>query len=310
MTKATTTTKKTASPAKKPVRTAMRDPKGLTGAEEAYACLLAQGTMSQADAYRQAFPRSQRWKDAAVWPKASILAGSDKVRVRVAELMKLAAERNEVTVTDVLRGYLNILRADPRKLIGYKRGSCRYCYGAGHRYQFTAAEFERAELEHDPMDGEFDPKGGIGFNPNRAPNPECPECWGDGKGRVIVGDTSTFGELERSLYAGVKLSKDGIEVRMHDQMAALGQLARHVGFFELDNEVKVSGDLVPSELDAIYNRRMASARAKSAEARGRPARLFGGAEGEGQGSDGLAEGGGDAGDPDGDGLGGDGAGAG
>ena len=263
-----------------PPKRTMRDRKGLTGAQEAYASLLAQG-VTQAEAYRKAFPRSQKWKDTAVWSAASKLALSPEVSVRVSEILRTAAAANEVTQADALRGYLNILRADPRKLIGYHRDNCRYCHGIGHRYQFTASEMEDAERNHaaalsdNPRLGEFDTKGGIGFDRTARPNPDCPECRGEGVGRVVLGDTREFGEPERALYAGVKIGKGTIEVLMHDKMAALNQLARHVGFFELDNEVKVSGEIVPAELEAIYSQRMASAAQKSAEAKARPARMFG-----------------------------------
>ncbi len=266
---------------KAPLKRTMRDKKGLTGAQEAYASLLAQGQLSQAEAFRQAFPRAARWKDATVWREASKLALSNEVSTRVSELLRQAADANEVTQADALRGYLNILRADPRKLVGYHRDNCRYCHGIGHRYQFTASEMADAEANHalalldNPKLGEFDTKGGIGFDRTARPNPECPECRGEGVGRVVIGDTRDFGEKERALYIGVKIGKDGIEVKMHDRMEALTQLARHVGFFELDNEVKVSGEIVPAELEAIYSQRMASAAQKSAEAKARPARMFG-----------------------------------
>ena len=277
-----------------PPKRTMRDRKGLTGAQEAYASLLAQG-VTQADAYRKAFPRSQKWKDTAVWSAASKLALSPEVSVRVSEILRTAAAANEVTQADALRGYLNILRADPRKLIGYHRDNCRYCHGIGHRYQFTSSEMADAERKHaadqrdDPGLGEFDTKGGIGFDCAARPNPDCPECRGEGVGRVVLGDTREFGEPERALYAGVKIGKGTIEVLMHDKMAALNQLARHVGFFELDNEVKVSGEIVPAELEAIYSQRMASAAQKSAEAKARPARMFGeGCEGPDGGPGGAA----------------------
>lgn len=268
---------------------------GLTGPEEMFAALIAEGIVSRTAAYRQAFPHAARWKDSAVSPRASRLASSGKIQARVSEILRAAAAANEVTQADALRGYLNILRADPRKLIGYHRDNCRYCHGIGHRYQFTAAEMEAARAQHaadrrdDQSLGEFDTKGGDGFDCTARPNPDCPECRGEGVGRVVIGDTREFGEPERALYAGVKIGKGTIEVLMHDKMAALNQLARHVGFFELDNEVKVSGEIVPAELEAIYSRRMASAAQRSAEARDRPARMFGeGCEGPDGGPGGAA----------------------
>lgn len=277
---ATKPTTKRAAPKKKAPPQEGRKKGGLSPQMEAFATEIAKGK-SQAEAYRSAYPASVKWKAEAVYVEAHKLMANPKVYLRVEELQAIAAKANEVGVTEVLAGYLDVLRADPRKLIAYHRGACRYCYGDGHRYQHTPAEFEREQKEHlvklaiDPLLGEFDPKGGIGFDPRKPPHQECPECHGDGEGRPIVGDTRGFSREELALYAGVKVKKDGIEVVMADRMAALAQVARHVGFFEKDNEIKVSGEIVPAELQRIYEARLASAREKSADAAQRVARMFG-----------------------------------
>ena len=76
--------------------------KPLKPKEEAFATGLASG-LSQAEAYRQAFPASARWKDKTIWERASRLASSDKVQARVAVLVKKAADANEVTVERIVR---------------------------------------------------------------------------------------------------------------------------------------------------------------------------------------------------------------
>lgn len=241
---------------------------GLTAKQEAFAVLLAKGANSS-DAYRQAFPRAKLWKSTTVWPAASKLAETYKVRTRVSELLAAAAKANEVSVADVLAKYLAVLRADPRKLIAHHRYACRYCHGDGHRCQYTPAEFDQAKTKHqaaraeDPSIGEFDPKGGSGFGGAATPHPDCPECFGEGIGRVIVGDTRDFGPDELALYAGVKATKDGIEVKMADQLAALAQVARHVGFFREDNRVEVVATSA-EELDAVFGERMRRAQARQA----------------------------------------------
>lgn len=47
---------------------------------------------SQSDAYRAAYPRSQKWKPEAVWARASELAKDGKVFIRYRELMDEAAK--------------------------------------------------------------------------------------------------------------------------------------------------------------------------------------------------------------------------
>lgn len=69
----------------------------LTPKREAFAAGLAQG-LSQSEAYRRAFPKSQAWKDATVWRKASLLAAVGEVKARLAEIQAAAAERCLVTL--------------------------------------------------------------------------------------------------------------------------------------------------------------------------------------------------------------------
>ena len=59
---------------------------------EKYAQGIAQG-LSQRKAYREAFPKSAKWKDTTVDVKASELAKDDKVLVRVEELKSLATSK-------------------------------------------------------------------------------------------------------------------------------------------------------------------------------------------------------------------------
>lgn len=79
----------------------------LTPKREAFAAALAQG-MSQAAAYRQAFPRSLGWAEKTVWRKASLLAGDGEVQARVAELGAKAAAANEFTVEQHLRTLVDL----------------------------------------------------------------------------------------------------------------------------------------------------------------------------------------------------------
>jgi hypothetical protein len=71
----------------------------LTPRREAFAVGLAKG-LSQAAAYREAFPTSATWKDATVWRKASMLAADGEVQARVSDLQAQAAAANEVTLVE------------------------------------------------------------------------------------------------------------------------------------------------------------------------------------------------------------------
>ena len=89
----------------------------LTPQREAFAAALATG-ITQAAAYRQAFPRSLNWKDETVWRKASLMAANGEVRARVEELSKKAASANDVTVERVVRELARLAFFDIAKLVG------------------------------------------------------------------------------------------------------------------------------------------------------------------------------------------------
>ena len=87
----------------------------MTPQREAFAAALAQG-MTQAAAYRVAYPKSLKWKDATVWDSASKLAANPEVRHRVAELVQKAAGANEVTVERVVKEFARLAFVDVRKM--------------------------------------------------------------------------------------------------------------------------------------------------------------------------------------------------
>lgn len=84
---------------------------GLTPQQEAFAMRVAVGT-SLAEAYRQAYPRSQKWKPEAVWTAASVLAADPKVSKRVDAIQAAAADRAELDVTEIVREIRRISLSD------------------------------------------------------------------------------------------------------------------------------------------------------------------------------------------------------
>jgi phage terminase small subunit len=146
---------------------------------------------------------------------------------------KARAERTEITADLVLRRWWQVVEADANALIQHRIAPCRYCYGDGFLYQWkTVREFEaavRAIKEGDPIP---DDRGGYGYRHDRDPNPECPECFGEGTGYALAADTRLLTADAKILYAGVKVTRDGLEVKMHDQAKALENVARHLGMFK------------------------------------------------------------------------------
>lgn len=126
--------------------------------------------------------------------------------------------------------------ADPRELVEYVRRCCRFCYGKGFKFQFRPSEMERrrdqyeadkAAAEADKKEiGEFDELGGLGYDSKKAPNPDCPECDGDGEGRALFKDTSNLSPAALTLFEGVKEGKDGTEIKVASQKGYRDGLAR------------------------------------------------------------------------------------
>jgi hypothetical protein len=75
---------------------------GLTPQRELFAHEVAKGK-TQAAAYRIAYPSATKWKADAVHAKASELAADPKVRMRITELQRAAADRAELDAAEVIR---------------------------------------------------------------------------------------------------------------------------------------------------------------------------------------------------------------
>jgi hypothetical protein len=168
--------------------------------------------------------------------KPSVAAAIAAGRAKVSRKLEISAER-------VIGEAWQILIADPRELVEHHVGCCRHCWGRDFRYQRTAGEMERDRLMHAHAAAQakqghrakppaFDEQGDVGFDARREPNGECPECFGAGVGRMRMNDTRRLSASAAALYAGVKQTRDGFEVRMHDKLAAAEKLFRHLGLYD------------------------------------------------------------------------------
>lgn len=87
----------------------------LTGQQEKFALGVASGK-TQVDAYREAYPKSNKWKDDSVYPKASALMANGKVSARVAELRERITSIGIASAKRVLLEASRLATFDPRKL--------------------------------------------------------------------------------------------------------------------------------------------------------------------------------------------------
>lgn len=169
-------------------------------------------------------------------------------------------ERAQVTADHVFAELWSLYTADTNELVEYRRACCRHCYGDGHDYQLTQREMDKREEEWAKRKGGkptdiFDPLGGVGFDARKAPNPECPECFGDGQGYVHFKDSRYLSPAARRLYAGVKVGKDGTEMKILDRFAALKLVGEHLGMFKPQGEPPETEESrakrIRAELDAM-----------------------------------------------------------
>lgn len=173
------------------------------------------------------------------------LLGNPKVAGLIAKGRAELSERTGISAAKALEQAWAVATADARELIDYIVGCCRNCYGEGFKHQRTLAEYnierEKWQIAFDAGDTsmEWDEKGGIGFDPRKDPNIECPACFGKGHGQAHINDTRKLSAAGAALYAGVKITKDGFEVKMHSKLDALEKVFKHLGLYEKDNNQRV-----------------------------------------------------------------------
>lgn len=186
---------------------------------------------------------------------AARLLGDARVQAMIEDQMALVSQEAVVEAADILREYLALATADASKIMHVRRVNCRYCWGVGHQYQWKAREYaEACDAASKPAKRGEEPapfpdcSGGFGFRHNAEPNPACPECNGEGHEDIFFKDTEGLTGPERKLIAGVKRTKDGLEIKMRDQDGALKILAQYAGLLIERKELtgKDGKPLIPS----------------------------------------------------------------
>lgn len=184
------------------------------------------------------------------------MAATAQAVARVEQVHGIVATREAV-----LERFLAAATADPNELVELRRTCCRYCYGAHNRYQRTRGEMERDRASYDLEAAKarrppppFDELGGIGYDPRKAPHENCPECFGEGVERAFPKDTRHLSFAARCLYAGLKVTKDGVEIKTHDQQAALVNVGKMLGAFTPEKDDGPAGGGVTNVNVTVVNR--------------------------------------------------------
>lgn len=203
--------------------------------------VLAYCASADLNATQAARDAGYKGKESSLHERGCRLLDDPRIQAAIKVEMDARSKRLRITADRVLEHFWDIATADPNELVEYRRVCCRYCWGKNFDYQRTAKEYERDQLEwdsraHKKAGQTFDEKGGVGFNGQREPNAECPECFGAGLGSMHIKDTRKLSRSARRLYLGVKTTKDGIEVKMNDQVSALINVGKHLGMFNEKDE--------------------------------------------------------------------------
>ena len=164
------------------------------------------------------------------------------VKAYIDYLTEQRAKRLQGIQDQVIEKLWQIASVDANELVQFRRTCCRFCYGENHRYQWTDVEFERARAEAKARAYPSpEAPGGTGYDRAKNPNPDCPECQGEGDGHVFAQDTRKLSDAARTAYAGAKVGRDGLEIKIHDRVRALEMLGKHFGLFK--EKVEHSGSV-------------------------------------------------------------------
>jgi len=188
--------------------------------------------------------------------QSSRMLKNAKVKAYLKERQAALQERVEIKIDDVLRELRNIATANVNDIMELRRTCCRYCWGIGFKFQMTANEMQRSkdsydfEVQEAQKQGKrlapFNTQGGEGYNAKKDPNDDCPECFGDGINTTFFKDTRKIKSGASSLYAGIKVTKDGLEVKINSKEKALELIGKHLGMFIEKVEVKDTTDRAQS----------------------------------------------------------------
>jgi phage terminase small subunit len=170
------------------------------------------------------------------------LLGKTCVAAAVKIAMNARADRTKITQDQVLQRWWDIANANANDVVQFRRGACRFCYGKNHAFQWkTEREYEEACAEAKAT--RIEPPvcdGGFGYDATLTPHARCPECHGEGVGRVLATDTASLSGSALLLYDGLKATKDGMEIKLRDRDKAMEMVARHLGMF--NDKLKIQGD--------------------------------------------------------------------
>ena len=166
-----------------------------------------------------------------------LLADPD-IQACLAQMMRERSARNNIEPDDVLRRWNLLAFGDVNEVQQLRRVCCHFCWGQDNKRQMMWREIQdlvesqnadnakllaagKEAVIYEPIDDWYDHA--------KDPNPECPACRGDGLVMGWFADSRKLPPTGQALFAGFKMTRDGFEVKIHDQQHALDMLAQHLG---------------------------------------------------------------------------------
>lgn len=194
--------------------------------------------------------------------RGSSLLASPRVQEAISLAKRRRASRTQIYGDYAVQRVHALATADPREIVEIRRVNCRHCHGIEHAYQFRDLEYRQALSEHRAAQDRlhnnervpFDELGGAGFKGNAPPNPDCPNCDGEGVLSVLVKDSRNYSPNALLLFDGLKYGAGGsIEVKFRDRSWAEGMLLRHAGALNDRAPIEVFDvdRMTPDQLDAV-----------------------------------------------------------
>lgn len=155
------------------------------------------------------------------------------IEADLAAIGQALQEEVAYTIAQALSDFVTIATADPDEVTGLRTGACRHCWSENHEYHWKEHEY-LAELATAEREGRELPEiaGGFGYRKTAQPNPECPECEGEGVVRQVPVDTSKLSPGGKMLFQGVKPTRNGVEVKLADREKARENAAKIIGAFK------------------------------------------------------------------------------
>lgn len=173
--------------------------------------------------------------------KVTALLRSPRGRRYKAEVEAESVRRQRIDIDEYVRLNYQVATLRITDVAEYWTPPCRHCWGANHEHQRDHAEMEQDLRRYEATPASevrngvrcqtkppFDPMGGDGYDLRTPPNPDCPNCRGEGDVRNKVGP----------------ILKDFDRMPLAAQVAITGFKRRADGSVELSTDKTAAGNFL------------------------------------------------------------------